>query len=597
MEGRHVQRNNPPSGDTKTEVRAYPQAKRVYVSPDYEDDSAWEDSYDEEPEPAWDYEETRGRKRPGRWLIWMIPLILVLAAAALVLGSALSSANAVSRLDTIFPNVRINGVDVGGLTPAQAYEKLTASGKAPYQDAAVTVRFSETSTLTVKAEELGLTADPASAVEEAYAYGRSGSLFKDIRAYRAAQRQPVDIAWAANAQINETALREKIAGAMADLEAEEVGGSMDIGEDGVKLVKSRGALDVDAEDLIAKVRQAFLDQNYAEISIEPKPGEGELTEEEALELLRGVYDQIHVEMKNAEYDAAAGTVKDAVRGVSFDMENALSLWNAAKPGETIFIPFEFTEPEISGEDLVGNLYADLLAEKSTSLYGSSYARINNVTLTAQAMDGTVVNPGATFDYNTCLGQRTAARGYQEAGAYSGGKHVTEIGGGICQGSSTLYYCALYSNLKITVRDCHYFTVNYLPLGYDATVSWGGPDFRFVNSRSMPIKIRAWVSGGYLTVQIWGTSDGTRVEMTSDTWEDDQFYYAQTYRAVYAADGSLLSRVAEAYSRYHKYEAGAEPTATPTATPEPTPTPEPTATPEVITPEPITPEPLTPEPLT
>jgi hypothetical protein len=163
-----------------------------------------------------------------------------------------------------------------------------------------------------------------------------------------------------------------------------------------------------------------------------------------------------------------------------------------------------------------------------------------------------------------------------------------VGGGICQDSSTLYYCALYANLQITVRDNHYFVVSYLPWGLDATVSWGGPDFRFVNNRDYPIKLKAWVSDGYLTVEIWGTDvDGSYVQMTSDTWEDSDYYYAQTYRAVYAADGTLLSKEKEAYSRYHKYEAGEETpapeTPAPTATPAPTESPAPTDTPPTAQP--------------
>ena len=233
------------------------------------------------------------------------------------------------------------------------------------------------------------------------------------------------------------------------------------------------------------------------------------------------------------------------------------------------------------------------------------------------MNDTVLNPGETFDYNTCLGQRTRERGYQEAGAYSGGKHVNEVGGGICQGSSTLYYCAMYANLEITVRYCHYFVVSYLPWGMDATVSWGGPDFRFVNSRDYPIKIKAWVSDGNLTVQIWGTDvDGSYVRITNDTWEDSEYYYAQTYRTVYAADGTEISSEKEAYSSYHKYEAMEEtpppdddtpaptntpvPTDTPAPADTPAPTPAPTEPPAANTPEPTpapTPEPppVTPEP--
>ena len=137
-----------------------------------------------------------------------------------------------------------------------------------------------------------------------------------------------------------------------------------------------------------------------------------------------------------------------------------------------------------------------------------------------------------------------------------------IGGGICQGSSTLYYCALKANLSITDRWCHQFVVGYLPRGMDATVSWGWPDFKFVNSRSYPIKIAAWVSGGYLTIQILGTDvDGSYVDITNETWEDATHYYAQTYRNVYDKNGSLISSKKEAYSCYDKEEAVAA-TATP-----------------------------------
>ena len=98
------------------------------------------------------------------------------------------------------------------------------------------------------------------------------------------------------------------------------------------------------------------------------------------------------------------------------------------------------------------------------------------------------NPGEEFWYNSAVGQRTAARGYQEAGVYEGGRTTTGIGGGICQVSSTLYYAVLLSDLDIVLRYCHMFNPGYMPIGCDATVSWGGPDFAFRNSRDYPIKI-------------------------------------------------------------------------------------------------------------
>ena len=353
--------------------------------------------------------------------------------------------------------------------------------------------------------------------------------------------------------MDETTLRRLVEQAAAAVNIQALESSAEIGTDGITLTKGVEAASVDAEAMFQRVRQAFLDKDFSDITVDFRPvedtGDSAARDEE---LLRNVYDTVYTEPVNAQYDKQTGGVLESARGVSFDLDAALAQWQAAQPGEEIFIPYVYTEPEVT--ELTRELFTDCLAEQSTSLSGSSYGRINNIILAANAMDGAVLNPGESFDYNSCLGERTEARGYMEAGAYSGGKHVTELGGGICQGSSTLYACALYANLQITVRTCHYFVVNYLPRGMDATVSWGGPDFRFVNNRDYPIRIHAWVDGDYLTVQIWGTdTDGTWVDITSETWEDDQFYYAQTYRVVYAADGTQLSSAPEAYSSYHKYE--------------------------------------------
>ena len=222
----------------------------------------------------------------------------------------------------------------------------------------------------------------------------------------------------------------------------------------------------------------------------------------------------------------------------------------------------------------------------------------------------ILLPGEEFDYNKTLGQRNAANGYLPAPAYSGGQTVLEYGGGICQISSMTYYCALYANLKITDRTCHYFNVGYIPTGLDATVSWGGPEFKFVNNRDFPVKIEAYVKddNAGVVMRIHGSDiDGSYVVMTYSTWlvYDEEYedvavgYKAQTYRSVYDKDGNLISSKAEALSHYNYHEEdiewpeeSPEPTPTPEATPAPTPTPEqtpaPTPTPEVTpTPE-ITP---------
>ena len=82
--------------------------------------------------------------------------------------------------------------------------------------------------------------------------------------------------------------------------------------------------------------------------------------------------------------------------------------------------------------------------------------------------------------------------------------------------STLYLACLLSNLEITERYAHRYVPAYIAWGMDATVSWGGPDYKFTNNTLYPVKIVTKYEKGYLTVQILGTNvDGTYVKMSNE----------------------------------------------------------------------------------
>ncbi len=117
-------------------------------------------------------------------------------------------------------------------------------------------------------------------------------------------------------------------------------------------------------------------------------------------------------------------------------------------------------------------------------------RRTNIRLAAAAVDGTILMPGETFSYNKIVGERTAAKGYKPATVYGAAWTKQELGGGICQLASALYYCTLYSNLEVVYRTNHRFAVTYVPHGLDATVAWGSIDYKFKNSTDYPIRISA-----------------------------------------------------------------------------------------------------------
>ena len=141
-------------------------------------------------------------------------------------------------------------------------------------------------------------------------------------------------------------------------------------------------------------------------------------------------------------------------------------------------------------------------------------------MATKSINGTVLMPGETFSFNGTVGERTVARGYQEAGVIVGNKVESGLGGGICQVSSTLYNACLKGNLKITERTHHTFPSAYVPKGQDATVDYGNIDFRFTNSYSYPLYIEGTTGGGYVSFSIYSDKSlaATTCTITNDVYE-------------------------------------------------------------------------------
>jgi len=139
-------------------------------------------------------------------------------------------------------------------------------------------------------------------------------------------------------------------------------------------------------------------------------------------------------------------------------------------------------------------------------------RNTNIQLSAQAISGTTVQPGEIFSFNGATGERTAAKGYKEAPAISGGQSKDEVGGGVCQTSSTLFNAVARANLEIIERNPHAWPSHYIEKGFDATVNWPGLDFKFRNNTDDPIFIVAGYNNRQVTVNIYGMSLGSGVKI-------------------------------------------------------------------------------------
>ena len=565
------------------------------------------------------------------------PLIIIGILVAVLAAAYLGLCAYAASLDVFFPNTTINGVDVAGMTVQQAGEELgstlpqrTMSFYLPLTDKSgdgVTAPEGETlydpePAATVSCESLGITQDLDYTAYAQSVYDRSqgqSGFFQGGWSFLAHLFHSQG-AKGVYLEPDETVFRQKLSELAQTFSRPAQDTSYEVGQDSLTVTRELDGLAVTEADLEQPIREALSSEAdgavYVDAAILPA---------QALSA-QDIHDAVAGSMKNAGYDAATDSITPEQAGAEFDVAEAQSLLDAASPGETVEIPADIQQPHVTAAELKDVLFRDVLGQCRTHVSGTS-ARINNVKLSAAACNGVVLNTGDVFSYNATTGQRTTAKGYQAAPAYVGGETVDEVGGGVCQTSSTIYYACLRANLEITERYAHRYVPAYIDWGMDATVSWGGPDYKFTNNTDYPIKIVATYSGGYLTVKILGTNvDGTYVKMTNEVlsktnWEtvykDDETlpagtekvtttpytgYKVKSYRNVYSADGKLISSTYEATSDYKvrnkvisRGPALPEQPETPVTGPAETPAETPTEIPEETTPSTTTPETSIPDP--
>ena len=442
------------------------------------------------PEAPAPKKKTTGGKRSRkkhRNLILAIPIsitvIALIVLAALLLPAITASANPIPE------GVWAGGIALGGLSRKEAASTLEYA--ICKQDMVVILPAGE---LALKPEETGI------------------QLNMDALLDAAGQAQPYEeLALQPYLTLDETAIRSAIAPSIAEttgkytpgsftLEGEipplsEAGFDPDLPCPTLVVTLGTAGTTADADDLTAMVMDAFAEANF---QVDAR----ELLEVKTPELpdVQDLYAQAAVAPISAVMDSETKAVTPASYGLGFDLEDARKLLEAAAPGESVRIPMEYVTPETVSDDF---LFPDILGFCQTP-HSDNEDRTTNLNLACAALNGVVLQPGQTLSYNATLGMRTEEAGYKRAPAYSGTELVNTLGGGICQVSSTLYLCSLYAELETVERVSHGYPVNYMPVGLDATVSWGSPDLKIRNSYDTPVKILAEVRDGFVCVWIMGT---------------------------------------------------------------------------------------------
>ena len=141
-----------------------------------------------------------------------------------------------------------------------------------------------------------------------------------------------------------------------------------------------------------------------------------------------------------------------------------------------------------------------------------YATYRNVNIgrAAELINGTVLEPGDTFSLNGIVGERTRANGFVEGSIIKGGKFKKELGGGVSQSATTTYNAMFFAGLKDVQHQPHTLYIDRYPPGREATVAWPSLDLKFQNDTDYGVLVQAYVkkstpsSPGSITVKMWST---------------------------------------------------------------------------------------------
>ena len=203
--------------------------------------------------------------------------------------------------------------------------------------------------------------------------------------------------------------------------------------------------------------------------------------------------------------AGAPQVVPAVVGTAIDPLSTSPAFLAAltSPTRTASIAMVSTVPKVTTAMAQGWGIKELISTFTTQ-FPFNPPRTNNMTIAVAALNGTIVRPGDRFSLNGILGERTPAKGYQQAPVIYAGRLEKAYGGGVSQVSTTVFNAAFFSGVRIEQHTPHAFYISRYPEGREATLSWPDVDQVWTNDSGFGILISSYLKGSDLTVTFFGT---------------------------------------------------------------------------------------------
>lgn len=506
-----------------------------------------------------------------RWALYaacMLAFLLVLAIAY----------DAIANTGKIHSGVTVGGVSVGGLS-AKAAEKRLSTELPRKSSATVTATYADSS-FPVTPEQIGLTFDYSGLVDRAVAVGRSGSVLARVQQRLASYGSGVSVeatALADSAKVSAfldsvatqidkpaTDASVKVAGTELSVVPSVQGSRLDTRSAGTDLVLAFTSKDREIALPVATLAPAVSDEaaaaakslaermissavkvTYADKSWSFEPGmlaktlsfqkvdsSGTATLEPFIDpaavnevLVPAFGSGVGKAARDASFRTSGGSVAivPAEEGTGPDVQSLASDLTKATKSEsaekTVELHVRAVEPDLTTQEAQAMGINQKISTFTTTYAAGNAPRVNNIHVLGDALDGTLIAPGATFSFNGTVGERTAAKGYQEAPAIVNGVLVPQLGGGICQVGTTLFNAVFFSGLPVVERRNHSVYISHYPTGRDATVSWGGPDLKFKNNTENWVLISVSYTAGSITIALWGTDPGYDVAYTTSPFTD------------------------------------------------------------------------------
>jgi vancomycin resistance protein YoaR len=454
------------------------------------------------------------RRRGDGWL-WFALAVITLVVLGIAGGITSFYRSYEGR---IYPNVSIQGIAVGEMTPEQA-ESALRSRYAAFLRQPVVITYGDRQ-WTPTLDELGMTFDFRGAVDAAYNAGRGRGVVDDVRELAAIWQHGLDVPLHVSydetrAQAYLTQLAREIERAPADAQVRLDGAQIAI----VGAVIGRQVL-VDATLAhVSQQLQAFVPATIPLQTREIPPRLDDATVAAARAqietILQGpltlrvdkneyewtvadLADMIIINrVPSAEGDRIAVTldqdmiarrirqiadetekpgtrprvawnngdlkiVKPGKPGLRLDEARARDMVIAAAMGRdrTLDLPMVPTDPPVTEANLHQLGIRELVSIGKSDFTGSAAYRVHNIGVGMQLLNGLLIAPGEEFSFNKNIGQINAANGFVEGAAIIQNRTQQEFGGGICQDSTTMFRAAFWAGLPITERWGHSFYISW-----------------------------------------------------------------------------------------------------------------------------------------